>query len=68
MIPAYVLKIFIPDEFLSIFRAFSLGAISVVACSFLRVGLIGYMVTASITSIADEWDVCCVFDILTVIG
>ena len=44
------------------------GAISVVACSFLRVGLIGYMVTASITSIADEWDVCCVFDILTVIG
>jgi hypothetical protein len=35
---------------------------------FLRVGLIGYMVTASITSIADEWDVCCVFDILTVIG
>jgi hypothetical protein len=25
MIPAYVLKSFIPEEFLSIFRAFSLG-------------------------------------------
>jgi uncharacterized membrane-anchored protein len=64
----YLLKIYIPEDILSIYNPAPLGAISVVACSFLRVGLIGYMVTASITSIADEWDVCCVFDILTVIG